>query len=61
MGNQQPSSEQEKAQRLFPWGSRIASVWQFEVVDIRKDEDIVCTIWKHIEIRVYRRKVAICV
>ncbi len=40
MDNQQPSSEQEKVQRL-------SASKQRTVVGILKDEDIVCTLWKH--------------
>ena len=33
MGNQQPSLEQRKVQRLSLYGSRIASDWQFETIE----------------------------
>lgn len=42
MGNQQPSLEQRKVQRLSV-RSRVTSLWLSEVVSIRKDDDIVCS------------------
>ena len=46
MGNQQPSSEQEKVQRSSHSGSRDTSDWYSEVVGIRKDEDMICALSK---------------
>lgn len=58
IGNQQPSSEKEKVQRLSLDGSRNASDWHSEVVGIRKDEDIVCALWKHKDVFIYRQSIA---
>ena len=44
MGNQQPSREQRKVQRLSPWGEYTASDWQWKwcAPVYRQGEDIVC-------------------
>jgi len=40
MGNQQPSLDRGRF-RDYPYGSRAASDWRFEVASIENDEDIV--------------------
>ena len=54
MDNQQPSSEQEKVQRL----SRERVGREVEAVGIRKDEDIVCALRKRKDVLMYKQSVA---
>ena len=56
MDNQQPSLEQRKVQRLTPEGVQDTSV--FEMVGIRKDEDIVCALRKRKDVLMYKQSVA---
>lgn len=48
MGDQQPSFEKKKVQRLIPTGhrSKAASLWLSEAVGLQSERDIVCSYMK---------------